>query len=160
MKMIENLKLKIGNSVRSGTGFTLLEMTIAMVILSLLAGVGFLSYLSVLESNRDSTRQSDLKRVQNALEMYYSDNHAYIDEGSCSSDNWVDLNDLGSELNGYIDELPSDPSAPDYEYSYCSFDNDLCYCLAAELEKDGDSYEQGACNAPSGSGTFYVLTCP
>ncbi len=169
--LFKNVKFKIVNCSR---GFTLLEMTIAIAIIGFLIGIGSLSYLSVLKSGRDSARQSDLKRVQSALEMYYSDNHSYIREGNCAPGDWVELTDLHGELTGsrYIDELPCDPldnndSAPcdvgdDARYYYCAAPNNLCYCLAAKMERDTAGYVEGGCDSkpPESDETFYYLTCP
>lgn len=171
--LLKNLKFKIVNYSR---GFTLLEMTITIAIIGFLVGVASLSYLSVLKSGRDSARQSDLRRVQSSLEMYYSDNHSYIDAGNCAAPGgWIPLSDLYDELvvgGRYIDELPCDPLdnnsiAPcdaddDSRYYYCAAPNNLCYCLAAKMERDTAEYVEGGCdsNPPEIDETFYYLTCP
>ncbi len=53
-------------------GFTLLEILVAVGIISIMAGLGALSFSSAQKKARDAKRKSDLKTIQNAMEQYYS----------------------------------------------------------------------------------------
>jgi len=140
-----------------------LELTIAMIIISLLIGIGIVTFISAQRSGRDSTRQADLRKISNALEQYYSDNHEYPSAGDCSG-TWADVADISSALSSYVEVVPTDPSSGD-SYYYCRFAGP-CYCLVGGMEvKDGQS--EGDCGGsgyttgelPSGTNGYY-LTCP
>lgn len=53
-------------------GFTLLEMLVVIGIISILLGLGAVSYSTAQKKARDAKRKDDLKKIQNALEQYYS----------------------------------------------------------------------------------------
>lgn len=140
------------------TGFTLMELLVVITIISLLAGIGGLVYTSARIRGRDSQRQADLKKIQNALEVYYSDEHFYpgtYRPGDPAA--WQDVSvvqALGSLTPDYLKELPSDPEGDTYMYS----SNGTCYCLSAKLEKpDGSAAPTGCAHY---SGYNYTVRCP
>lgn len=160
---------KLPQVTLSSSGFTLIEILVTILIISVLTGIGTLVYTSAQRSGRDSKRQADLKRVQNALELYYADEHSYPAEGDCSG-TWASLDDLGPYLvsgvggKKYTEEIPEDPDRdPSVLYFYCAFDG--CYCLSAGMDRSGNARSDGECG-PSGSYTSthgasgYYLMCP
>lgn len=52
------------------SGFTLIEMLVVISLIGVLAAIALISFGSVQKSARDTTRKSDLKQYQTALEMY------------------------------------------------------------------------------------------
>jgi prepilin-type N-terminal cleavage/methylation domain-containing protein len=54
------------------SAFTLLEMLVVIGIISILVGMGAVSYSTAQKKARDAKRKQDLKAIQNALEQYYS----------------------------------------------------------------------------------------
>lgn len=62
---ITNYKLQITNR-----GFTMIEMLVVIALIGILAGLALVSFSSVQKQARDTTRKSDLKQYQNALEAY------------------------------------------------------------------------------------------
>jgi prepilin-type N-terminal cleavage/methylation domain-containing protein len=50
--------------------FTLIEMLVVISLIGVLAAIALISFGSVQKSARDTTRKSDLKQYQTALEMY------------------------------------------------------------------------------------------
>lgn len=58
-------------------GFTLIELLVVISIISLLASVVLASLNTVREHARDSTRITQVREIQKALELYYSDNGNY-----------------------------------------------------------------------------------
>ena len=152
-------------------GFTLLELLIVMLLISLLAGIGGLTYTNTQKSGRDSKRLADLKRLQSALDLYYADNHTYPELSSdCSSGDWKDASDLGvflitSEIK-YTEYIPTDPGPETTPYKYCasgcSDGKCLCYCLSAQMEKAENEAVEGECGTTYDSGheNGYYLTCP
>ena len=58
-------------------GFTLIELLVVISIIGLLASVILVSLNGARVKGRDVKRLSDLKQIQTALELYYSDNNHY-----------------------------------------------------------------------------------
>ena len=58
-------------------GFTLIELLVVIAIIGLLSTLAVVALGSARVKARDSKRVSDLKQVQTALELYYTDNNAY-----------------------------------------------------------------------------------
>jgi prepilin-type N-terminal cleavage/methylation domain-containing protein len=60
-----------------GYGFTLIEILVAITIVSILSGIVLHSASASLRNARDGQRKSDLKKVQIALQQFYSDQGFY-----------------------------------------------------------------------------------
>src|SRR3989344_7409093 len=93
-------------------GFTLLELIISIVIISLLTAIGSIGYTDIIQNARNAKRKSDLRELQLAIEKYYQDNGAYPDtsgQGYCS---YSYPNSYVPNLvsDGYIQKLPQDPT--------------------------------------------------
>jgi type II secretion system protein G len=58
-------------------GFTLIELLVVIAILGLLSTLAVVALGSARTKSRDSKRLSDLKQLQTALELYYTENTAY-----------------------------------------------------------------------------------
>ena len=58
-------------------GFTIVEVTITVVIIGLLASVGIFSYVKIQAESRDSQRVARLNTLIEALEKYYAKNGEY-----------------------------------------------------------------------------------
>jgi len=126
----------------SDDGFSLLELMIVVVILSILT----LSVLPRIIDRPDQARvvraQSDIANIESAVRMYRLDTTVYpsteqglralVDRptGTGSPDNW----------SGYLDRLPDDPWGQPYQY------------LHPGLHGDFDIFSQGADRAPGGEG--------
>ena len=100
VKKIKNNKQK---------GFTLVEMIMVVVIIGILAGVVITVINIPLQQrrSRDARRIADLKMVQSALELYFSDKRSYPIVSSFDRVNTV-LN-VSLVTGGYISDLPKDP---------------------------------------------------
>jgi prepilin-type N-terminal cleavage/methylation domain-containing protein len=53
-------------------GFTLIEILVVVGIISILIGLGAVSYGTAQKKARDTKRKADLQAIQNSLEQYYS----------------------------------------------------------------------------------------
>lgn len=62
-------------------GFTLVELLVTIAIIGLLATIAFVSLNRARVKARDAKRLSDLRQLQSALELYFSDNGKYPDPG-------------------------------------------------------------------------------
>ena len=58
-------------------GFTLIELLVVIAIIGLLSTLAVVSLNNAREKSRDAKRVSDIKQVQTALELYYTDNNGY-----------------------------------------------------------------------------------
>lgn len=107
----------------SRSAFTLLELVLAISILSMLGAVVTPGVRNHLARARDARRLSDMKAVQEAIDRYYEDNHAYPPIGSAGAGGW----DVSSDADfipalvrgGYLHAHAADPlntSASCYYY--------------------------------------------
>jgi len=104
-------------------GFTLLELIIAMAIISMLAGFGISKYPGLQKTSRDTQRKSDLKQYQTALESYANRKGGFYPCRISSI--------LASDKSGSAPYLCTDlgmsqcPADPKYGQSICA-GNDVC----------------------------------
>ncbi|MDO8514755.1 MAG: prepilin-type N-terminal cleavage/methylation domain-containing protein [bacterium] len=110
-------------SAQKSRGFTLIELLVVIAIIGLLSSVVLASLNGARKKGRDARRLADLKQLQVAMELYYSDQPvpAYP----------PDLSSIGSS---YIANVPKDPgTGDDYTYTHRSEGGEF-YCLGAMLE--------------------------
>lgn len=100
-------------------GFTMVELIVAVTIVSMLVGVAYVSFNDARAESRDKVRQNTLLEMQLALDLYKSQNGVYPEAG-CSATGWA-----GPKLSGtfgdqcdmyivglapdFISALPVDP---------------------------------------------------
>ncbi len=123
-------------------GFTFIEMLVVLGIMATLLAVIVtkLNYASV--GSRDKKRLVDLKTVQSALTLYYSDEEAYPSSLTFGSSL---TNADGSRT--YLKEVPVDPDTTDRQYYYTSNDNQT-YVLCAAMELDANIPQSGDSHYP------------
>lgn len=103
-------------------GFTLVEMLIVIAIIAILASVALVSVQGVRSTANDTKRISDLNKVQQQLEVYYTKNGNYP-----VAANWAALGTaLGTTL--------SNDSAVNATYEYGTDAGQQHYTLKAGLE--------------------------
>lgn len=140
-------------------GFTLIELLVTMVILGILATFMFANVLNGLPRARDSQRKNDLKQLQTALQLYYTDNHMYPDSTNCNSSTqpcWQLL--LGEDTGKYIKTMPKDPSNNTYRYCRVSLDK---YVIVANLENTNDPDKKtDNSDCPTSGPNWYWVTNP
>ncbi|MCX6796669.1 MAG: four helix bundle protein [Candidatus Falkowbacteria bacterium] len=143
-------------------GFTLIELLVVIAIIGLLSTLAVVSLNSARIKDRDARRQSDLKQISTAMELYYSQNNAYPAFGACgSAGNIIALDNAAAPIasnlcpaangikdttNTYLQIVPTDPSptagAGGHFYRYHTAEADpvgnttgtLSYCISAVLE--------------------------
>lgn len=118
--------------------FTLVELMVVIAIIAILATALLVGLGGARARARDARRVSDLRQVQNVLELYYAKvgHYPVITSGDPSS-RWSALKtDLVNE--GITSQLPEDPTnSGNYHYSYGSCggtDSGQNYTLGALLE--------------------------
>lgn len=145
---MKNLKLKSAfiQHQRSGAGFTLIELLIVISIIGILAVMAMTGFSSARKGARDTTRKSDLKQYQVAVEAYYSNNNAYPTQDGHSHTPSGIFADTGPIITEILPEIIEDPIADQAKcisgtsvclYSYYTDDTGTKYKLIARLETGG-----------------------
>ncbi len=107
-------------------GFTLIELLIVIAIIGLLSTLAVVALGSARVKARDSKRLADLKQLQTALELYYTDQNAYPAGSAVSLGDATHtcLNSTGFAAAGcaspYMGQVPVDPKAGNYVYNSAS----------------------------------------
>lgn len=141
-------------------GFTLVEVLVVAAIIAVLSTIGVASYQVVGRNGRDAKRKSDLASIQQALELYKSDNGKYPPAGACAyGSNCYVYSTNGNSwipalVSTYMQNVPVDPKnngccpwtvgGTNYNYAYGNVTADgLGYDLVAKFENTSDSYRCG-----------------
>lgn len=106
-------------------GFTLIELLVVIAIIGILSSVVLASLNTARTKARDTVRKSDLKQLQTALALYYTDNGSYPSGGWRGA---VSYGGYGTGASGYIpglvptyiSVLPLDPKGSLDGYLYLS----------------------------------------
>ncbi|MFH0819365.1 MAG: prepilin-type N-terminal cleavage/methylation domain-containing protein [Patescibacteria group bacterium] len=133
-------------------GFTLIELLIVVAIIGLLATLAIISLTSAQSKARDTKRVADLKSMQNALEMYYSDNSRYpILNAATPAWDTAATDSVQSMLvgGGYLTALPS-PQPVGVTYVYMTNTQGTVYCLKTVLERTNVILDQDSDTADCG----------
>lgn len=136
-------------------GFTLIELLVVIAIIGLLSTLAVVALGSAREKARDSKRLSDLKQVQTALELFYTDENGYptstlgVTLGGASA---ACLNSSGFTTAGcanpYMGQVPADPGQTSYTYTATS---SASYSITATLEGAAGGLDAGSITvSPSG----------
>lgn len=122
---------------RNTSGFTIVELLIVVVVIAILAAISVVAYTNIQQRARDSVRQSDIKTLVKAIELFYTDNGNYpMANGWCTQpSNPPYAAAFQAEIAPYLARVPRDPSFAgthqDYIYRNLS---EQGYYLYAELE--------------------------
>ncbi len=135
---------KIQQPRQHQSGFTLMEVLIVVVILSILAVAVVPQFLDAPDKARQARAQADVKNIETALSMYKLDNIQYPStsqglqalvqkpSGRPEAKNW--------KPGGYLKQLPADPWGNPYQY------------LNPGNHSEVDIYSFGADGQPGGEG--------
>ncbi|MBI2596536.1 type II secretion system protein [Candidatus Daviesbacteria bacterium] len=114
--------------------FTLIELLIAISIISVLSVIGLVVYKGVQSKTRDSIRKQDLNKLAMALEVYAQQHNGKYIANSDNCTATVFSTTIADYLSGGI--APQDPQGRDY--CYISTDG-LTFTLCANLENQENS---------------------
>lgn len=132
------------NSPMRDAGFSLLELMVVVVILSILALVIVPRVIDRPDQARMARAQSDIAAISSAVNLYRLDNFRYptTEQGLAAlvsppssepaAPNWAS--------GGYMDRVPQDPWGQPYQY------------LAPGVHGDFDVFSYGADGAAGGTG--------
>ena len=130
-------------------GFSLLELMVVVVILSVLALVIVPRVIDRPDQARAARAQADIAAIASAVNLYRLDNFRYptTEQGLAAlvtaptsepqAQNWA--------TGGYMDRLPVDPWGTAYQY------------LSPGVHGDFDVFSYGADGAPGGSGADFDI---
>ena len=131
-------------ATRTQQGFTLMEILIVVVILSILAIMVVPQFMDQPDKARVARAQADIQALQTALSLYKLDNFRYPStaqglqalvskpSGQPEAKNW--------KPGGYLQQLPNDPWGNPYQY------------LNPGAHGEIDIYSFGADGQPGGEG--------
>lgn len=135
--------------MKKSSGFTLIELLVVIAIIGLLSTLAVVALGSAREKARDAKRLSDIKQVQTALEIYYTENNSYptADTVILGSAGYACLGaggfgDIGC-ASAYMGKLPTNPTPGGANYVYTSADGTV-YSITFTLEGKSGNLEAGA----------------
>lgn len=153
------------NNLKSKKGFTLIEILVVISIIGLLSSVILVGLGGFRSRGRDARRFSDLRQVQNALELYYSKNSAYPALSCISSSSRTCWDSLESVLIGAgigVSRIANDPTS---SQSYMYGSSGQSYTLGAKLQgqdpalnDDIDGFSNGIDCTGGSTDTVYCLS--
>lgn len=133
-------------------GFTLLELLIVVVIISILSTLLMANYVDFQKRGRDGQRKGDIGQLKSALEFYRADEGAYPDAvKNCPADPTY-LGNLAC-TSTYKNPIPTDPTTAE-EYTYEK--SGSTYTIVACLENENDQQidlDGGGDKIPCSDGT-------
>jgi len=138
---MNKIKERFGSKKTGFTGFTLVELLVVIFIIAILASVIIVSLERARMKSRDNRRKSDLATIQQALEMYYADNHKFPTAtegtGQCSE---IGTLGLAQGFSSYLAPILHDPQgSPDYIYRALKASNGAYhYIIISTLENESD----------------------
>lgn len=152
-------------STNNRRGFTLIELTVVIGIIGVLASVVLASMAPAREKARDARRLQDMKAIQTALELYYQTNGSYppfrarTSAANCGqSSGWCVLE---TALAPFISPLPRDPLGPHNTYVYYydsnTGDNYQSYGLMMRPESPMNAGIASSDGGYSGYSVFYEI---
>lgn len=123
-------------------GFTLIELLVVIAIIGLLSTLAVVALGSARQKARDSKRLSDIKQIQTALELYYTDANSYPTTSAAvtlGDTNHKCLGSNGFNAEGacvgtvYMGLVPAEPTPTAGAYEYES-PTGTAYTITATLE--------------------------
>ncbi|MDW4500484.1 type II secretion system major pseudopilin GspG [Sulfitobacter sp. D35] len=126
------------------SGFSLLELMVVVVIMSILALVIVPRVIDRPDQARVARAQADIAVLENALQLYKLDNFRYptTEQGLSALVEKPTRDPVPANFTdgGYIDRLPKDPWGGDYQY------------LSPGVHGEFDVFSYGADGATGGDG--------
>lgn len=146
------------NKSKSQKGFTLIELLVVIAIIGLLATIVLVALNSARVKARDARRQSDIRQISLAMEMWYdSNNFSYCLPGPGTTNcNWANTyaTVCSGAIGSFMLAIPTDPGGRTYYCSDAGQTDGQTYCAWVRLE-NSSSYVLSNKN-----GTKIITTVP
>ena len=177
LRISTNFKSFIGNW-KFQSAFTLIELLIVITIIAILVAAAGASWTNAQQKSRDGRRKSDLKGIQQALELYFQQNGHYPQSsndgklmcpGSASVVEWGKNFTCDGGVTSYMNPLPKDPvNSSGYTYYFESSVVlpaivPLTYTISAKIENEKDpdiKSENLTCTPQQPGGYNYCVINP
>jgi prepilin-type N-terminal cleavage/methylation domain-containing protein len=114
--------LKIFGQYKKSRGFTLIEMSVVLLIIGILAGIVLRNIGGQSAQTRDMKRVGDLRNLTNYLATYQSKVGYFPTSSSNSGNDWSSLQ-TAFQAVGMNMQLPKPASGDPYEYYPCTDDS-------------------------------------
>ncbi len=121
---------------RSSSGFTIIEVLIVIVILGILAGIGYVTFTGLQRNSRNNQKETQMTVISKALEDYYEDNGQYPSCDEMSSSTAGDI--LGIDQSVFVAPGADEPDNNSFIEGCESFSDDGNYY--DEFIYDGEGY--------------------
>lgn len=149
---------------KSNQGFTLIELLVVIAIIGLLSTLAVVALNSARQRSRDAKRVADVRQIQTALELGFSEGNKYpvdavaVTLGAAgqtalcivsAAPQWGDTADCTGTV--FMGLVPSNPSPNGTDYTYLSDATGADYSLTFTLEGATGQLQAGMnCANPDG----------
>lgn len=138
-------------------GFTLIELLVVVAIIALIATFAIVSLISARARSRDTKRVADVRQMQTALALYFSEHSSYPATSAV-----VPGSRIASGTTVYMEQIPTPPqptndgncAAGISAYTYTQQDSGASYTISYCL--GGQTGDLGAGYATATPGTLKV----
>lgn len=125
--------------MKNKKGFTLVELLVVISIIGLLSTLAVVSLSSARQKARDAKRASDVKQIQTALELYFSDQNTYpvvaaaVTLGDATHSTLSSGSSFAAAATGttYMGLVPANPAPGGTAYTYTSLTGAGAACTAS-----------------------------
>ena len=127
-------------------GFTLIELLVVIAIIGILSTLAVVALNSARQRSRDAKRVSDIRQIQTALELAFSETNNYPAESGttlgAASDDVLCNNGGAASFQGdttgcttiFMGLVPTNPTPNGANYVYSSTSNTGTYSITFDLE--------------------------
>lgn len=150
--MIQNMNKESRNfRNKKSSGFTIIELLVTIAIIAVLSSIIMVVLSGTKEKSRDARRVSDIHEIQNALNLYFTDNNRFPIINPSVDITGSDAFSIEMKNAGVIPIVPVDPiNTPPLVYSYVSSTNGVDYTISFCMETNNiQKYPQGCGNTIS-----------
>lgn len=110
--------------MKQNKGFTLLELLVAISIITLLSSVLLAAWTTAREKAQDARRLTELKQLKIAIELYHNSTGHYPRESEGANGRIGEGAGIDSMIAQYMTSVPHDPSGPGHDTYYYYYDGD------------------------------------
>lgn len=146
---IINLKVK---------GFSLVELLIVMVVISILISLAYPSYRAYINRANRADGQASLLDLASRMERYYSDNHTY-ETASIGTGNTTDVISSANTPEGWYTLAISNANADSYTIIATPTGTQATYDTLCQTLTYNNLGNRGIATGPGGTPTGSVEEC-